>query len=67
MRTEQPLRVGFLHVGRERSGLRRYGGILATGTTTHAVTDGTGRARRLPPEVFSWILGERDEAPATLA
>jgi len=24
-----PLRVGFLHVGRERSGLRRYGQILA--------------------------------------
>ena len=24
-----PLRVGFLHIGRERSGLRRYGAILA--------------------------------------
>jgi glycosyltransferase involved in cell wall biosynthesis len=29
MTADRPLRVGFLHVGRERSGLRRYGGILA--------------------------------------
>jgi glycosyltransferase involved in cell wall biosynthesis len=28
------LRVGFLHVGRERSGLRRYGGILAAEAAT---------------------------------
>lgn len=27
---EAPLRVGYLHVGREHSGLRRYGSILAT-------------------------------------
>ncbi len=30
----QPLRVGFLHVGRERSGLRRYGRILAAEAAT---------------------------------
>lgn len=30
MTSGRPLRVGFLHVGRERSGLRRYGDILAT-------------------------------------
>ncbi len=29
MTSARPLRVGFLHVGRERSGLRRYGAILA--------------------------------------
>ena len=29
MSARRPLRVGFLHVGRERSGLRRYGSILA--------------------------------------
>ena len=29
MTVGSPLRVGFLHVGRERSGLRRYGRILA--------------------------------------
>lgn len=29
MTSDRPLRVGFLHVGRERSGLRRYGDILA--------------------------------------
>lgn len=26
---ERPVRVGYLHVGRERSGLRRYGALLA--------------------------------------
>ena len=30
MNRDRPLRVGFLHLGRERSGLRRYGAILAT-------------------------------------
>jgi glycosyltransferase involved in cell wall biosynthesis len=29
MSGERPLRVGFLHLGRDRSGLRRYGAILA--------------------------------------
>lgn len=29
MTRRDPLRVGFLHVGRPRSGLRRYGTILA--------------------------------------
>ncbi len=29
MKTQRPLRVGFLHVGREHSGLRRYGATLA--------------------------------------
>ena len=29
MSGQRPLRVGFLHLGRERSGLRRYGTILA--------------------------------------
>jgi glycosyltransferase involved in cell wall biosynthesis len=29
-----PLRVGFLHIGRERSGLRRYGAILAAEAAT---------------------------------
>lgn len=29
MSTSRPLRVGYLQVGRERSGLRRYGAILA--------------------------------------
>lgn len=29
MTSDRPLRVGFLHLGRERSGLRRYGAILA--------------------------------------
>lgn len=46
--------------------LRAGGELLARGRTVHAVTDGRGRACRLPPEVFSWILGERDEAPAAL-
>ncbi len=30
----KPIRVGFLHVGRERSGLRRYGAILAAEAAT---------------------------------
>ena len=42
------------------------GELLASGRTVHAVTDGSGRPRRLPPEVFAWILGERDEIPAAL-
>jgi glycosyltransferase involved in cell wall biosynthesis len=29
MTADPPLRVGYLHIGRERSGLRRYGGIIA--------------------------------------
>ena len=28
------LRVGFLHIGRERSGLRRYGAMLAAEAAT---------------------------------
>jgi glycosyltransferase involved in cell wall biosynthesis len=32
----KPLRVGFLHIGRERSGLRRYGAILAAEAATRA-------------------------------
>jgi glycosyltransferase involved in cell wall biosynthesis len=35
MAADRPLRVGFLHVGRDRSGLRRYGGILAAETASH--------------------------------
>lgn len=35
MSVGQPLRVGFLHVGRERSGLRRYGQILAAEAAQH--------------------------------
>jgi glycosyltransferase involved in cell wall biosynthesis len=35
MTAGRPLRVGFLHVGRERSGLRRYGSILATEAAVH--------------------------------
>lgn len=42
------------------------GGLLASGRTAHAVTDGSGRARRLPKEVFSWIMGEAVAAPAVL-
>ena len=34
MKTQRPLRVGFLHVGREHSGLRRYGAILAAEAAT---------------------------------
>lgn len=34
MTTDGRLRVGFLHLGRERSGLRRYGSILAAETST---------------------------------
>jgi glycosyltransferase involved in cell wall biosynthesis len=34
MTAERALRVGFLHVGRERSGLRRYGRILAAEAST---------------------------------
>ncbi len=36
MSPEPPLRVGYLHVGRERSGLRRYGAILAAEAANHA-------------------------------
>ena len=35
-RQAAPLRVGFLHVGRERSGVRRYGSILAAEAATRA-------------------------------
>lgn len=34
MTTDRRLRVGFLHVGRPRSGLRRYGAMLATEAAT---------------------------------
>ncbi len=34
--TPGPLRVGYLHVGRPRSGLRRYGAILAAEAATRA-------------------------------
>ncbi len=34
MTKQRPLRVGFLHVGREHSGLRRYGAILAAEAAT---------------------------------
>lgn len=42
------LRVGFLHVGRERSGLRRYGSVLAAEAATRSdleviESDGGGR------------------------
>jgi acyl-CoA thioester hydrolase len=40
--------------------------LLATGSTVHAVTDGEGRPRRLPADVFAWILGERVEPPALI-
>jgi glycosyltransferase involved in cell wall biosynthesis len=33
--TAQPLRIGFLHVGRPESGVRRYGRILADEAATH--------------------------------
>ena len=36
MIAQRPLRVGFLHVGHERSGLRRYGGILAAEAASRA-------------------------------
>lgn len=36
---ERPLRVGYLHVGRERSGLRRYGSIVASEAASHAGID----------------------------
>ncbi len=36
MSHERLLRVGFLHVGREHSGLRRYGGILAAEAASRA-------------------------------
>ncbi len=36
MTTRQPLRVGFLQVGREHSGLRRYGAVLAAEAATRS-------------------------------
>ena len=32
--------------------------LLATGRTSHAVTDRAGRVRRLPPEVLAWLVGD---------
>jgi len=49
MTAERTLRVGFLHVGRERSGLRRYGSILAAEAAT-----------RPDVEVFESDAGGRD-------
>jgi glycosyltransferase involved in cell wall biosynthesis len=49
MNRDRPLRVGFLHLGRERSGLRRYGAILATEA-----------ARRSDLEVIEADSGDRD-------
>ena len=36
MIAQRPLRVGFLHIGNARSGLRRYGGILAAEAASRA-------------------------------
>lgn len=44
----KPVRVGFLHIGRERSGLRRYGAILAEEA-----------ARRPDIEVVESDIGDR--------
>ncbi|MEX1295982.1 MAG: glycosyltransferase [Candidatus Limnocylindrales bacterium] len=44
----RPVRVGFLHIGRERSGLRRYGAILAEAA-----------ARRPDVEVVESDVGDR--------
>jgi glycosyltransferase involved in cell wall biosynthesis len=51
MTAGQPLSVGFLHVGRERSGLRRYGRILAAEAAT-----------RPDVEVIESDIGGRDTA-----
>lgn len=55
MTTGRPLRVGFLHVGRERSGLRRYGGILAAEAT-----------RRRDLDVIESDVGGRDASLSEL-
>lgn len=31
---------------------------LATGRTVHAVTDASGRPRRMPKELLAWVLGD---------
>ena len=49
MTAVRPLRIGYLHVGRERSGLRRYGTILAAEA-----------ARRPGVEVMESDTGGRD-------
>ncbi len=49
MTDDRPLRVGFLHLGRERSGLRRYGAILAAEA-----------ARRPDLEVIEADAGDRE-------
>jgi hypothetical protein len=49
MTGDRPLRVGFLHLGRERSGLRRYGAILAAEA-----------ARRPDLEVIAADAGDRE-------
>ena len=55
MTAERPLRVGFLHVGRERSGLRRYGHILAAEART-----------RTDLEVIESDVGGRDASIGSL-
>ena len=35
MSGKRAIRVGYLHVGRERSGLRRYGAIIAAEARGH--------------------------------
>lgn len=49
MSGQRPLRVGFLHLGREHSGLRRYGAILAAEA-----------ARRPDLDVIESDAGDRD-------
>ena len=49
MSGQRPLRVGFLHLGREHSGLRRYGTILAAEA-----------ARRPDLDVIESDAGDRD-------
>jgi len=34
--------------------------LLATGRTSHAVTDRSGRVRRLPPEVLAWLVDDAE-------
>ena len=38
--------------------------LLTKGRTVHAITDAQGRPRRLPRDVFDWLLGRSDELPA---
>ena len=55
MTSDGPLSVGFLHLGRERSGLRRYGAILAAEAST-----------RPGLEVVESEAGGRDSSSAQL-